>query len=171
TGLRMAVRQMAAEELGVPIERVSLVEGDTALTPDQGSTGGSTGLTRGGVEVRQASATARQALIAMGAAKLGRPASELTLDGGQVRLASSTEGIAIGDLVGGKRLSLKVDAKASLRDPKTYTIVGKPLLRPDLPAKCTGKHTYVQDHSAPNMLHGRVIRPPAIGATLTSVDE
>src|SRR5262249_15994283 len=64
TGLRIAIRQMAAEELDVPIEKVTLVEGDTALTPDQGSTGGSTGLTRGGVEVRQAAATARQALLA-----------------------------------------------------------------------------------------------------------
>src|ERR1700688_524045 len=67
TGLRIAIRQMAAEELELPVERVRLVEGDTALTPDQGSTGGSTGLTRGGVEVRQAAATARQAIIALGA--------------------------------------------------------------------------------------------------------
>jgi nicotinate dehydrogenase subunit B len=171
TGLRMAVRQMAAEELGVPIERVSLVEGDTGLTPDQGSTGGSTGLTRGGIEVRQACATARQALITMGASRLGRPVSDLVLEGGLVRPASSTNGVGIGELVGGKRLSIAVDTKAPLRDPKTYTIVGKPLLRPDVPAKCTGKHTYVQDYSVPNMLHGRVIRPPAIGAKLVSIDE
>ena len=59
TGLRIAIRQLAAEELEIPIERVTLIEGDTGLTPDQGSTGGSTGLTRGGVEVRQAAATAR----------------------------------------------------------------------------------------------------------------
>jgi CO/xanthine dehydrogenase Mo-binding subunit len=48
TGLRIVMRQMAAEELGIPVERVSLVEGDTALTPDQGGTGGSTGTTKGG---------------------------------------------------------------------------------------------------------------------------
>src|SRR5215831_8278767 len=59
TGLRIAVRQMAAEELRIPVERISLVEGDTGFTPDQGGTGGSTGLTRGGSEVRQAAATAR----------------------------------------------------------------------------------------------------------------
>ena len=47
TGLRIAVRQMAAEELGVPVERISMVEGDSATTPDQGSTGGSTGSLRG----------------------------------------------------------------------------------------------------------------------------
>src|SRR5437016_5616935 len=74
TGLRIAVRQMAAEELGLPAERVALVEGDTGLTPDQGGTGGSTGLTRGGSEVRQAAATARRALIELGAKQLNRPA-------------------------------------------------------------------------------------------------
>ena len=68
TGLRIAVRQMAAEELGLPIDKVDLVEGDTLLTPDQGRTGGSSGLTQGGVGVRQAAATAREQLIvALGA--------------------------------------------------------------------------------------------------------
>src|SRR5512142_2278378 len=115
TGLRIAIRQMAAEELELPVERVALVEGDTALTPDQGSTGGSTGLTRGGVEVRQAAATARQAIIALGAAQLQRPATELTIADGQVRPASGGNGVAIGSLVGGRKLSLQVDSKAPLR--------------------------------------------------------
>ena len=171
TGLRVAIRQMAAEELGLPVERVALVEGDTALTPDQGSTGGSTGLTRGGVEVRQAAATARQAIIALGAAQLQRPATELTIADGQVRPASGGNGVAIGSLVGGRKLSLQVDSKAPLRPPAQYTVVGKPVLRPDVPAKCTARHTYLQDHAVPGMLHGRVVRPPTIGAKLVSVDE
>src|SRR5579863_7709687 len=171
TGLRVAIRQMAAEELGLLVERVALVEGDTALTPDQGSTGGSTGLTRGGVEVRQAAATARQAIIALGAAQLQRPAAELIVADGQVRPVSGGDGVAIGSLVGGRRLSIQVDAKAPLRAPAQYTVVGKPALRPDVPAKCTARHTYVQDFSMPGMLHGRVVRPPTIGAKLVSVDE
>src|SRR5689334_12184377 len=68
TGLRIAMSQMAAEELGIPVESVSIVEGDTALVPDHGGTGGSTGVPRGGVDVRQAAATARQALLNIGAA-------------------------------------------------------------------------------------------------------
>src|SRR3989442_1625743 len=67
TGLRIAVAQMAAEELGVRADRITIVDGDTGVCPDQGGTGGSTGLTRGGAEVRQAAATARQALLALGA--------------------------------------------------------------------------------------------------------
>src|SRR6266849_3614606 len=75
TGLRIAVAQMAAEELGIPADRITIVDGDTGLCPDQGGTGGSTGLTRGGVEVRQAAATARQALLALGATRLNVPAT------------------------------------------------------------------------------------------------
>ncbi|MEQ1886352.1 MAG: molybdopterin cofactor-binding domain-containing protein [Bryobacteraceae bacterium] len=142
TGLRVAIRQMAAEELDVPLERVSLVDGDTGLTPDQGSTGGSTGLTRGGVEVRQAAATARAAMEKLGTG-----------------------------VQNGKTFKLKVDPKAPLKDPKTYTVVGKPVPRLDLPNKITARHTYVQDVVVPGMLHGRVIRPPALAAKLLSVDE
>ncbi|HXP87918.1 MAG TPA: molybdopterin cofactor-binding domain-containing protein [Bryobacteraceae bacterium] len=171
TGLRIAVRQMAAEELGVAVDRISLVEGDTGLTPDQGSTGGSTGLTRGGSEIRQAAATARQALIAMGAGQLKRPASELVLSDGQVRPVSGGAGVGIGTLLGDRRFSLKVDSKAALKKPAEYAVVGKPLPRPDIPAKCTGREVYVQDFTMPGMLHGRVIRPASFGAKLVSVDE
>jgi CO/xanthine dehydrogenase Mo-binding subunit len=170
-GLRIAMRQMVAEELGIPVERIAMVEGDTALTPDHGGTGGSTGIPRGAVDVRQAAATARQVFLKLGSEQLKRPAAELTIIDGQVRPLTGGEGVDIGKLIGGRRLALKVDPKAPLQDPTRYSLVGKPLLRPDVPEKCTGKHVYVQDHSIPGMLHGRVIRPPAIGAKLQSVDE
>ncbi|HWY49809.1 MAG TPA: molybdopterin cofactor-binding domain-containing protein [Bryobacteraceae bacterium] len=170
-GLRIAMRQMCAEELGIPVERIAMVEGDTALTPDHGGTGGSTGIPRGGVDVRQAAATARQALLKLGAVQLQRAAAELTIVDGQVRPLAGGEGVDIGKLIGDGRFSVKVDPKAPLQDPARYAVVGKPLLRPDVPEKCTGKHVYVQDYSLPGMLHGRVIRPPAIGAKLLSVDE
>src|SRR3954454_14133753 len=111
TGLRIAVRQMAAEELGLPIAKVDLIDGDTLLTPDQGRTGGSSGLTQGGVGVRQAAATARERLVALGAERLKRPVSELTLSGGQVRPQAGGPGIALAELIGGKRLNLKVNPK------------------------------------------------------------
>lgn len=171
TGLRIAVRQMAAEELGLPIAKVELVEGDTLLTPDQGRTGGSSGLTQGGVGVRQAAATARERLVALGAERLKRPAPELELAGGQVRPKSGGAGVVIADLVGGKRLELKVNPKVTLKDPNTYTVVGKALPRPDVPGKCTATEPYVHDFKLPGMLHGRVIRPPRMGAKLLSVNE
>src|SRR5213079_1325643 len=106
---------------------------------------------------------AREQLIALGAERLARPASELELASGQVQPKTGGSGVALGDLIGGRRLSLK--------DPATYSLVGKPLPRPDIPGKCAGTETFVHDFKLPGMLHGRVIRPPRMGATLLAVDE
>ena len=66
---------------------------------------------------------------------------------------------------------LAMDPKAPLKDPKTYTQVGRSLPRPDIPDKVTGRHMYVHDFTLPGMLHARVVRPPAVGARLLAVDE
>jgi len=171
TGLRIAVAQMAAEELGVRPERVTVIDGDTGVCPDQGGTGGSTGLTRGGAEVRQAAATARQALLSLAATRLNRPAADLVIADGDVRPRAGGAGVGIGALVGDRQLSLAVDPKAALKTQESFTAIGKPAPRPDVPAKCSGRHGYVHDLVLPGMLHARVVRPAAIGATLASVDE
>ena len=170
-GLRIAIPQMAAEELGIGVERIALVEGDTALTPDQGATAGSSGIVRGGVQIRQAAATARETLIGLAAARIGKPAADFDAIDGEVRPKSGGAGIGFGDLVGDQRLGVKVDPKAKLRDPASYRIVGQPLARPDIPDKVAGRHVFVHDFKIDGMLHGRVVRPPAVGAKLATVDE
>lgn len=170
TGLATAFRQTAAEELGIPVERFTVIEGDTALVPDHGGTGGSSGIPRGAADIRRAAATARQALLDLGAKQLNQPASELTIATGDVVHPSGRK-VAIAALIGDKRFGLKLDPNAPLKNPSTYTVVGKPILRADVPGKCTAKHPYLQGFTLPGMLHGRVIRPPSIGAKLLSVDE
>jgi CO/xanthine dehydrogenase Mo-binding subunit len=92
TGARAALRQIVAEELGIVPMRVTLVEGDTALTPNQGGTGGSTGIMVGGMQIRQAAATARAILLRMASEKFGVPVTELyTAAGAQSKLADSLE--------------------------------------------------------------------------------
>jgi CO/xanthine dehydrogenase Mo-binding subunit len=171
TGFRIAVRQMVAEELELPVERIALIEGDTALTPDQGPTAGSSGIQRGGVQIRQAAATARQALLRLAAEALKTPPEALVVENGTIRAKTGGKRVRVGELIGGKPFALKLDPKAPLKDPAAYIVVGKPLPRPDLPAKLTGRHTFMQDFNLAGMLHGRVVRPPAIGAKLDSVDE
>jgi CO/xanthine dehydrogenase Mo-binding subunit len=170
-GLRIAIPQMAAEELGVDVERIALLEGDTALTPDQGATAGSSGIMRGGVQIRQAAATAREALIGIAASRTGKTPADFDVRDGEVRPKSGGPGMRFAELIGDKRFAIKVDPKAKLRDPASYTVVGKPLARPDIPAKVTGRHVFVHDFNVDGMLHARVIRPPAVGAKLLSVDE
>ena len=171
TGLRTALRQIAAEELNVLFDQVTLIEGDTALTPDQGPTWGSLSIQIGGVQIRQAAATARNALAEMAAKKLGVPVGDLEVKDGVIRSkADPTRSASYRELIGDRAFRLKVDKNASLKDPSTYTIVGKSIQRVDIPAKVTGEWTYMQDFRVPGMLHARVVRPPAIGATLLEVD-
>jgi CO/xanthine dehydrogenase Mo-binding subunit len=170
-GLRIAIPQMAAEELGVAVERVAMIEGDTALTPDQGPTAGSTGIMRGGVQIRQAAATAREALIGLAAARAGRPASEFVAMDGEIRPKAGGAGYPIGELLGARRLGLKIDPTAPLKSPDAYTVVGKPLQRPDIPGKVTGRHLFMHDFRVDAMLHGRVLRPASVGAKVKEIDE
>jgi CO/xanthine dehydrogenase Mo-binding subunit len=171
TGGRIAMRQLAGEELDVPLERIAMIEGDTALTPNQGATAGSYGIARGGTQLRQAAATARQALLAQAAQRLGRPAGDLQVVDGVVRAKDGSASVTYGELIGDRAFNLKVDAGAPLKAPQSFRFIGKRLPRPDIPAKVTGHHHYLHDLTLPGMLHARVIRPPALGATLVSVDE
>ena len=50
-------------------------------------------------------------------------------------------------------------------------MLGKPIPRPDMPDMVTGQFEFVHNVRLPGMLHGRVVRPPAVGATVVSVDE
>jgi CO/xanthine dehydrogenase Mo-binding subunit len=170
-GLRIAIPQIAAEELGIGIDKIKYVEGDTSLTPNQGRTSGSNGIQRGGMQIRQAAATARKALIALAAQRLNVNPDDLIAAGGEVGPKAGGAGIRFVSLIGGRRFDLKLDPKAPLKDPASYTIVGKPLPRPDVASKCIGTTIYVHDFTLPSMQHARVIRPPAIGASLISVDE
>ena len=169
TGINTALAQMCAEELDVPFNSVSLVTGDTALTPDQGTTWGSLTVQSAGIQIRNASATARHALLDEAAKKLNARKEDLTISDGVI--SGGSKKISYAQLVGGKTFNLKVDEKATAKNPKDYKLVGKSIARVDIPDKITGKFTYMQDFRVPGMLHGRVVRPPAYGATLESVDE
>ena len=92
TGIRTAMTQIAAEELSVPLDRVTVIEGDTALTPDQGNTWGSLSIQIGGMQIRQAAATAREALLAEGAAKLGVPRGDVIVKDGVVAAQGRRQG-------------------------------------------------------------------------------
>jgi nicotinate dehydrogenase subunit B len=169
TGVTTALRQIVAEELDLPIMRIELVQGDTLLTPDQGTTWGSLTIQLGGMQLRQAAAAARHALLSEAAKKLGT--DQLTVADGVI--SGGGKKISYGELIGGKKFEIKLDPKQPVKEkaPTEYTIVGKSQPRVDIPDKITGRFIYMQDFKVPGMLHGRVVRPPAIGAKLEGVDE
>src|ERR1700704_1148274 len=80
-GISTAQTQLVAEELCVPIDRVKLIQCDTSVAPDQGTTSGSqsTPTNFNSSNLAQAAATAREALINMAAQRFGETANQLTV--------------------------------------------------------------------------------------------
>src|SRR5215510_10312881 len=166
TGVATALPQMVADELDVPLDRVKLVQGDTALTPDQGTTWGSLSIQIGGMQLRNAAATAKAALLEEAAKRLSAKVEDLKVADGVV--SAGNKRVSYGQLIGGKTFALKLDhAKpAQPKDPKGHTVVSKSIPRLYIPSNVTARFAYVHDIRVPGMLHGRVVRPPAIGVTL-----
>ena len=171
TGVKTALTQIVADELDVPMSSVRIVQGDTLTTPDQGPTFGSVSIQIGGMQIRNAAALARAALLEAAAKRLNAKPEELSIENGVV--TSPTGQVTFGQLIGGKTFNLKVDhtKPPSWKDAKAYKYVGTSVARLDIPDKVTGRFTYMHDVRVPGMLHGRVVRPPAIGAELETVDE
>jgi CO/xanthine dehydrogenase Mo-binding subunit len=173
-GISTAQAQLVAEELSVPFNRVNLIYCDTALTPDQAYTAGSqshpANFNRN--NLAQAGATAREALFRLASERLSVPVDQLTASDGVIRLKSDpSKALGYGQLVAGRRFNLQVDPNAKRKPTSEWTVLGKPVPRPDIPALVTGEFEFVHNVRVPGMLHGRVVRPPAVGATVMSVDE
>jgi nicotinate dehydrogenase subunit B len=157
TGLLM----IAAEELDLGMDQIRQQQIETGVTPDQGFTAGSTSISSGGVQVRQAAAEARLALLTLASANLGVPVSQLTVDKGVV--SGGGKSITYGALVGGQLINATVTGKAPLKPISSYKLVGTDQPRLDIPAKVSGAYTYVHNVRVPGMLHGRIVRPQGQG--------
>ena len=171
TGTKTALSQIAAEELSIPFEKVTMVMGDTATTPDQWITGAALTIQQGGSELRIAAASARMALLERAAQKWQVPVGSLVVANGVVTdTTNPSRKASYGELIG-EGFQIKVDPKASLKSHTDYAVVGRSVPRVDIPAKVSGEHPYVHDFKLPGMLHARVIRSTHIGAKLESVDD
>jgi nicotinate dehydrogenase subunit B len=183
TGVVTALAQIVAEELDVSFNKVYMDSGDTDQAVDQGVTAAARTVERGGVQLRQASAAARQELLKLASAHLDAPVNMLTVTDGVVSVVGNpSKKIAYGDLLGGKRFNIKITAagvgwdmkvapEIQAKNPKDYKIVGKSIPRVDLPEKFTGEFVYSQDATVPGMLHGRVVRPATSLSAPASIDE
>ena len=173
-GILTAQTQLVAEELSVPLDRVTLVMCDTDVAPDQGTTSGSQSTPTNFNErnLALAAATARETLLELGSARLGTPVDQLAAaDGAIVVRSDPSKRVAYGDLVAGKKLNVQLDRSAKRKPQNEWTILGRPAPRIDMAAMATGQFEFVHNVRVPGMLHGAVVRPPSVGATLASVDE
>jgi nicotinate dehydrogenase subunit B len=162
---------MVAEELDVAVERIEVLFGDTARTPDQGGTGASNGVSSTYIPLRRAAATARRALLELASARLGVPPIELIVDNGVVRFPGSVQFVSYVQLVANQKFNLMIAEDAPVKDPSQFRIIGKTTpQRPEIAQMVTAKMAYVQDVRLLDMVHARSVRPPVAGSTLVKVD-
>jgi nicotinate dehydrogenase subunit B len=171
-GMFTVQTQLVAEELCVSLDRVKLIQCDTSMAPDQGTTSGSqsTPTNFNSDNLAQAAATAREALISMAANQFGEPAGQLMAADGVIT-GKSGRRVTYAKLIGSKRFNLTLSKTATRRSPSQWKVLGKPVRALDAVALMTGQFEFVHNVRVPGMLHGRVVRPPEVGATVASIDE
>lgn len=168
-GSLTAMGQLCADELVVDYSRLKVISGDTAVSPNEGTTSGSQTMSHGGTAVRQASAEVREILLGLAAAKLGQPADSMKVKDGTITAANGKT-VTYWELVTGKELEREATGKATLLPAAERRYIGKSYPRVDIPAKMTGAPIFLQDMKPQGTLFGAIVRPPTYKATLTGVD-
>jgi isoquinoline 1-oxidoreductase len=170
-GVMTSQAQMAADELGVSLDMVEIVLGDTDRCPWDAGTWGSLTTRMFGPVLRAAVAEAREVLLEMAADKLSAPKDRLVVENGVVSVEGEPDRrVSYGALAKGQRIVRTVDEKAVLKAVEEFEIMGRSPTRLDAVAKVTGEAQYAADIRLPGLLYARILRPPAHGATLASVD-
>jgi isoquinoline 1-oxidoreductase len=168
--IRTSLAQAVADELRVPVASIRLVMGDTALTPFDAGTFGSLTTPTMSPQLRRMAAAARELLLDMAAERLKAERTSLVVADGKISAPATKQSINFGQLTKGQNLMKEVAQDTPLTPPSAWKIAGKPLQKVNARDIVTGKHQYTSDMKKPGMLIGKVLRPSAFGAKLSSVD-
>ncbi|HEY2175484.1 MAG TPA: molybdopterin cofactor-binding domain-containing protein [Mycobacteriales bacterium] len=168
-GNRASIARMVAGELRTSTSMVHIAMGDTASSPFDRGTVGSRSTPDAGHALRLLAAAARHELCAEAARRWHTAPDAVTPQDGAVGDGSRKSGY--GDIVAGNPRTITVghDDPLPTATP-ALTDLDADSLRTNLIAAVTGRKRFPSDLTLPEMLHGRVLRPPAYGATLTTVD-
>ncbi len=170
-GVITSLAMMLADELEVSLDSVDMVMGDTDLCPWDMGTWGSMTTRFFGPPLRAAAAEARAVLIELAADHLQTSPSQLKVEQGVIFHESQKQKkVTYAQLAKGKKIIRRLKREKVLEKPSGFTIVGTPVLRMDSVEKVTGKAKFAGDIREPGMLYARILRPPAHGARLVSVD-
>ncbi len=169
-GSFQAMPALLAEELGISLDKVSIVQTEGAEKHGSQNAGGS-GSVRGlWIPLRTAGAAAREMLIAAAAKDWSVPASECYVENGRVIHSPSKKSLGYGELAA-KAATMPIPKEPKLKDPKNFTILGKPGTRPDVPLKVNGTAKFGIDAAMPGMLYASIERAPTISAKVASFDD
>ncbi|HEX5175838.1 MAG TPA: molybdopterin cofactor-binding domain-containing protein, partial [Chthoniobacteraceae bacterium] len=169
--IRTSLTQAVAEELPVPPASIQLVMADTDRVPFDMGTFGSRTTPDMAVQMRRVGAAARDALIELAMQSFGVDRNVLRVADGKVERTDSGESLSFGKLTRGQKLVKTIDERIPIKPATEWKIAGTSLGKVDGADFVTGTHQYASDVALPGMLHGKVLRPPAYEATLTSLDD
>jgi nicotinate dehydrogenase subunit B len=170
-GVITSLAQEAADELGVALESIEMVMGDTDLCPYDSGTYGSMSTRFFGPALRAAAAEAKTVLLDLAAEQLKVSKERLSVENGAVFVTAGKKSrVTFGQLAKGRKITRKLNGKVVMKSVSEFTVMGKPVKRTDAMDKVTGKAQYAGDIRVPGMLYAKILRPPAHGATLKNVN-
>ena len=172
-GVQTSLPMLIAEELDADWSQVRgalAPAGDQYKDPAFGIqiTGGSGSIAHSYTQYREIGAKARQMLIAAAAEQWKVPASQIKTSKGTL-IGPAGQKATYGSLADAA-MKQQVPATVQLKDPKDFTLIGKPTRRLDARAKSTGKQTFGMDFKAPESKVAVVARPPVFGAKVAKFD-
>lgn len=170
-GIRIAIAQVAAEELNMEVGLVEIHLAETGVTPNEGYTAGSNSVARSAMAVRKASAAAAAILLDRAAEKYSLPREQLYLKDGKVHSQSNNEVYSFTDILKGEQIEEVIPETVITKSKRAHSIVGKPVLRQDIGEMVRGNPVYVQDMRFHDMLYARVLRPLAYDAHLINFNK
>ena len=160
---RTSLTQVVAEELPVPLNAIRMVMGDTDLTPYDAGTFGSQTTPGMGPQLRKVAATAREALLDLGAEHFHTDRSNVIATEGKILFPKENQAIAFSELAKGKELTRTIADDVKVAPATAWKIAGTSVPKINGEALVTGGHKYTSDLSVPGMLYGKILRPPAFG--------
>ncbi len=170
-GIITSLAQVVADELGVPINLVDMVMGDTELCPYDAGTWGSLTTRFADPVLRAAAAEAREILIDLAATKFGVSEASLKLDNGIIyETENPSNKVTYAELTEGKRIVKNLEKKPTIKKASEFKLIGKPIISTDAIAKVTGTAMYSGDIKLPGMVYATVVRPKVVGSKKVQVD-
>ncbi|MDP2894963.1 MAG: molybdopterin-dependent oxidoreductase [bacterium] len=173
-GSRAQLTQAAAEELRVPVNQIRLVMGDTALVPDDGTTAGSRTTPSTVPAVRKGAAAARELLTDLACKRWNVDRGAVKAEKGAVSHPATGRTLTYAELAKAediaKAFEKTIPADVEVTPVSEWEVLGTSVPRPNRRDLVAGTHRFPSDIVRPNMLYGKVLRPPSYGATLVTVD-
>jgi nicotinate dehydrogenase subunit B len=167
--IRSSLTQAVAEELRAPISTIKVVMADTDLTPYDMGTFGSRTTPDMFPQLRKAAAAARETMLDLAAEVLKVERDSLLAGEGKVTHPATNRLLSYGELSRGQKIMKAINAPP-LTPSGEWKVAGKSLRKINGRDIVTGRHHYTSDIKLPGMLYGKVLRPSAFGATLSSID-